>query len=109
MEEDINKLVENYQSTYNYNEMISPSILFKSIEEVTTFVNIPCTVEDLNLFLKRCEEEELYEYCIVVKNKLYKLNQTVTSNENVKISTSKNNGKETYGYAYEKNNDYAYE
>ena len=57
-----------------YNEMISPSNLFKSEQEVITFVEIPCTVEDLNLFLKKCEEEELYEYCIVVQNKLNKLN-----------------------------------
>ena len=52
------------------NELISPSKLFKNLKEVNDFINIPCKKIDLECFLKICEEEELYEYCIIIKEKI---------------------------------------
>jgi len=50
--------------------MISPSNLFSSKEEVMDFLKIESTIKDLESFLKVCEEEELYEYCSLIKNKI---------------------------------------
>jgi hypothetical protein len=53
-----------------YRNLISPSNLFSSEKEVMDFLNIESTVEDLKAFLLACEQEELYEYCLLIKNKL---------------------------------------
>lgn len=62
--------MEDYQSILKYNENISPSKLFKNKEEVIKFVHISSSLEDLKCFLNRCEEEELYEYCTIIRNKI---------------------------------------
>ena len=55
---------------YVYNELINPINLFKSIKELKEFINIPCTKEDLKCMLQICEKEELYEYCVLIQNKI---------------------------------------
>lgn len=50
-------------------ELISPTDLFESEEEFTDFLEVESTVEDLECFLKVCEEEELYEYCYKIQKK----------------------------------------
>lgn len=55
---------------YKYLQIISPTNLFKNKREVIEFLNIPCSIQDLEAFLKQCEEEELYGYCILIKNKI---------------------------------------
>lgn len=59
---------------YKIKQLLSPSNLFKSIEEVKDFLEISATVKDLQCFLDVCEEEELYEYCLIINNKI--INQT---------------------------------
>lgn len=54
----------------SYKSLISPSNLFSSKEEVIDFLNIESTIEDLEEFLKACEEEELYEYCSLIRDKI---------------------------------------
>jgi len=54
----------------SYRNLISPSNLFSSKEEVIVFLNIESTVEDLDAFLKACEDEELYEYCSLIRDKI---------------------------------------
>jgi len=56
--------------TYQYNIAISPSSLFTSNEELMQFINIPATKKDLCCFLEVCEKEELYEYCLLINNKI---------------------------------------
>lgn len=55
---------------YKYLQMISPTKLFKNRKEVVEFLNIPSSIQDLEAFLKQCEEEELYGYCSLIKNKI---------------------------------------
>jgi hypothetical protein len=50
-------------------DILAPSNLFKSEEEFIDFLEIESTVEDLEYFLKACEEEELYEYCSKIQKK----------------------------------------
>jgi len=51
-------------------QLISPSHLFKNIEEAKEFLEISATVRDLECFLEVCEEEELYEYCSIINDKI---------------------------------------
>lgn len=62
--------MDEFLEEVEYRNIISPSNLFSSKEEVIDFLNIESTVEDLEAFLKVCEEEELYEYCSLIKNKI---------------------------------------
>ena len=55
---------------YEYKIAISPSNIFKTTGEVKTFLTIKSTKEDLKCFLKVCEEEELYEYCMLINDKI---------------------------------------
>lgn len=55
---------------YKYLQIISPTKLFKNKKEVAEFLQIPSTIQDLEAFLKQCEEEELYGYCRLIKNKI---------------------------------------
>ena len=55
---------------WKYQQIISPTNLFKNKREVIEFLNIPATIDDLKAFLKQCEEEELYGYCQLIKNKI---------------------------------------
>jgi len=54
---------------YRIKQLLSPSNLFKSINEVREFLEISATVKDLQCFLNVCEEE-LYEYCSIITNKI---------------------------------------
>jgi hypothetical protein len=61
---------------YIYNELIHPRNLFKSVEDLKEFIKI--YDEDLlseywdglSVMLKLCEDDELYEYCAIIKKKL---------------------------------------
>jgi hypothetical protein len=55
---------------YQYNILINPSNLFSSSDEVIKFINIPSTKQDLKCFLNVCEQEELFEYCLLINNKI---------------------------------------
>lgn len=55
---------------YKYLQMISPTKLFKNKREVTEFLQIPSSIQDLEAFLKQCEQEELYGYCKLIKDKI---------------------------------------
>lgn len=55
---------------YKIKQLLSPSNLFKSIEEVKDFLEISATVKDLQCFLDVCIDEELYEYCSIINNKI---------------------------------------
>lgn len=62
--------LEEFIETGKYARLINPSILFKNIEEFKVFLEIDPTKENLEATLKICEQEELYEYCKLVKQKL---------------------------------------
>lgn len=55
---------------YKIKQLLSPSNLFKSIEEVKDFLEISATVKDLQCFLDVCIDEEQYEICGLIKNKI---------------------------------------
>lgn len=55
---------------WKVNQLIAPSNLFKNKKEVETFLSIPSSIDDLKWFLSVCEQEELYEYCELIKQKL---------------------------------------
>lgn len=56
-----------------YDDIISPSNLLKNQQDFNKFLNEPATEEDLKAFLKVCEEQELYEWCIDIKQKINSL------------------------------------
>ena len=58
----------NLFEEWRINQLISPSHLFKSLEEAKEFLEISATVRDLECFLEVCEQEELYEYCGMIQN-----------------------------------------
>ena len=55
---------------YRIKQLLSPSNLFNSLEEVKEFLEISSTVKDKQCFLEACIEEELYEYCSIINNKI---------------------------------------
>jgi hypothetical protein len=63
----------------DYLNIINPKKLFKSESEVHQFIKIDCTIKDLECFLDACEEQELYEYCVIIKREIDdRLNQNRT-------------------------------
>jgi len=60
----------NIFNEWRIHQLISPSHLFKSLEEAKEFLEISATVRDLECFLEVCEEEEQYEICGMIKNKI---------------------------------------
>ena len=56
----------------SYDLLINPLNLFNNLEEVSEFVEIESTLEDLYCFLKVCEENECYEYCEKILEKINK-------------------------------------
>lgn len=63
--EEINNQIEIKQ-------ILSPSNLFKNEKEVREFVN-QGSVPELEAFLKECETEELYEYCVIIRDRINSL------------------------------------
>ena len=55
---------------YQIMNILSPSNLFNGLEEVRDFLEISATMKDLECFLDVCLEEELYEYCQLINNKI---------------------------------------
>lgn len=58
---------------HNLNELyqdINPINLFKTEKEFNDFINIPTIKEELKAFLKVCEDNDLYEWCIDINNKI---------------------------------------
>ncbi len=51
---------------------LSPSNLFRNEEEVVLFIK-NSTVPELKKLLKECEIEELYEYCVIIRDKINSL------------------------------------
>lgn len=60
----------NLFEEWRINQLISPSHLFKSLEEAKEFLEISATVRDLECFLEVCEEEEQYEICGLIQKKI---------------------------------------
>lgn len=58
-----------------YSDIISPENLLKTEQDFDTFINEPSTVEDLESFLKVCEEQELYNWCSKIKLKINEKNK----------------------------------
>lgn len=60
-------------------ELIRPSNLFKSTEELIRFINVddvfdrPTQIESLKNMLELLEEDEMFEWCSIVKNKIIEL------------------------------------
>ena len=50
--------------------LTNPSTLFDNIQEVRDFLAIPATIPELEIFLQRCIDEELYLYCAEIKKKI---------------------------------------
>jgi hypothetical protein len=55
---------------FEYLQAVSPTTLFKNKKEVKEFLDEPGTIEDLKCFLRCCEEEELFEYCCLIRDKI---------------------------------------
>ena len=54
----------------NLEELFSPQNLLESEEEFNDFLEVESTVQDLECFLRVCEEEELYERCSKINKKI---------------------------------------
>ncbi len=50
-----------------YLNAISPSKMFKNLEEVKEFIKEYDNKEDLIWFLRACEQDEMYEFCRFLK------------------------------------------
>ena len=66
-----------------YNRAIDPNKLFSTIKEVEDFMDIEHTPEDLRCFLKYCEENECYEFCAVIFERLKKEIKTKELNDKI--------------------------
>lgn len=60
----------NMFEEWRIHQLISPSHLFKSLEEAKEFLEISATVRDLECFLEVCEQEEQYEICGMIQKKI---------------------------------------
>lgn len=72
MEENPENNEEGVYFIILFEELIRPSQFFKNEEEVRQFLETDeeSTIEDLEEMLKACEEDECYEYCSIVKEKI---------------------------------------
>lgn len=59
-------MVEQYVEIKTSN----PRKYIKTIAELYDFINQPCTIQDLQCFLDKLLEFELYEYCAIVRDKI---------------------------------------
>ena len=55
-----------------YKKLIQPQNLFKHIEDFEEWLDLAEDKESLKATLKAFEVEEMYEQCIVIKNKIEK-------------------------------------
>jgi hypothetical protein len=66
---------------YEYEELIRPTNLFKSTDEVRRFIkvrlfgDVDTHVRSLENMLARCEEDECYEWCAVIKTEIDLINK----------------------------------
>lgn len=58
-----------------YQRAINPKTLFKSLDDLRDFLEIPCTKKDLQCMLEIFEEEELYEECEIIFQKMNSLSK----------------------------------
>lgn len=61
------KDLEQIELEQKYLNAISPSKMFKNLEEVKEFIKGYDNKEDLIWFLRACEQEELYIFCKYLK------------------------------------------
>lgn len=66
-----------------YESLIFPTNLFHSIEEFEEFIKIreDGWLQGMKNLLKICEQNELYEYCAVIKKELDKEESKETPND----------------------------
>ena len=55
-----------------YNDLTNqnPINLFPTEKDLKEFIELECTIEDLQCFLDKLLEFELYEYCAIVRDKI---------------------------------------
>jgi len=59
---------------YEVEILLNPYNLFNNVDEVKEFVEREPTLESLSAFLLICIEEQLYEYCVVIQDKINQIN-----------------------------------
>ena len=60
---------------YEIEILLNPSNLFDTKEEVTAFISLSDNIDELEAFKEKCLEEELYQYCRLIQNKIDYLNE----------------------------------
>lgn len=58
-----------FYEDWQLDEILSPANLFSSIDDVEAFIEMG-TVDDLKSMLKVCDEEELFEYSALIRDKI---------------------------------------
>lgn len=58
--------MENYEIEL----LLNPANLFSDINQVRDFVGLSNNLAELQAFFEKCEEEELFEYCAVIQNRI---------------------------------------
>lgn len=53
-----------------YKRIIKPSNLVKGIKNFDEWLNLATCKKDLECCLKAFEDDELYEYCVLIKEKI---------------------------------------
>ena len=69
-EEDLDNDIGDLFNNDKYEQIINPRNLFNSKEEFLEFINTDPTKENLQSTLTICEQEELYEFCVIIRDKL---------------------------------------
>ncbi len=52
-----------------YENLINPSVMFSSTDDVREFIKDCDSVEALEAFKKECIKEDLFEFCAIIKEK----------------------------------------
>jgi hypothetical protein len=60
---------------YEFQILINPSNLFTDTKEVLDFLELSDNIDELQAFKEKCLEEELYEYCKLIQDKIDYLNE----------------------------------
>lgn len=69
-EEDLDNDIGDLFNNDKYEQIINPRNLFDSKEEFLEFISTDPTKENLQSTLTICEQEELYEFCVIIRDKL---------------------------------------